>query len=160
MSSPKAASVTKLYQNGSIWPRCTRTPFVFVSSTIEPVKGFSHHVQLRLAVPLEHAGIALPKHQGDEVVGYTARAEPCGERVTQLVQGEIGNPGTTQRCAPDLLWTAQVRLGPTLGGAGKQVVGAGCRLRHGHVSNSVLRFGIGDVDKLVFQVHLRLEHRQ
>jgi hypothetical protein len=83
MSIPEAASVTKVYQNGSIWPRCTRTPFVFVSSSIEPVKGFSHHVQLRLAVPLEHAGIALPKHQVDEGVGYTTRAEPCGERVTQ-----------------------------------------------------------------------------
>jgi hypothetical protein len=35
---------------------------MFVGSTIQPVEGFSHHVQLRLAIPLEYGGIALPKH--------------------------------------------------------------------------------------------------
>ena len=71
----------KLYQNGSIWPRCTKTPFVFVSSTIQPVERFSHHIQLRLAVPLEHSSIALAKHLRDKVVGHATCAEPGGERV-------------------------------------------------------------------------------
>ena len=70
-------------KNGSICPRCAKTPFMFVGSTIQPVESFSHHVQLRLAVPFEYVGVALPEHQGHKAVGYTSRTEPCRERVTQ-----------------------------------------------------------------------------
>jgi hypothetical protein len=56
---------------------------------IQPVEGFSHHVQLRLAVPLEDTGIALPKHQRDEVVCHSSGAEPRRERVTKLIKGEV-----------------------------------------------------------------------
>jgi hypothetical protein len=58
---------------------------VFVRLTIQPVERFSHHVQLRMAVPLEDSSITLAKHQCDEVVSYTTCAEPRRERVTKLI---------------------------------------------------------------------------
>src|SRR6516165_2246706 len=99
----KALSVTQLYQNPSIWPRCTRTPFVFVSPTIQSVEGLAHHVELGLAVPFENACVPLPEHQRDKVICHSARTEARGKRVTQLIEGEIRDAGTPQRGAPNLL---------------------------------------------------------
>jgi hypothetical protein len=82
MSIPSAVSATKLYQNGLVWPRCTKTPFVFIGPTIQSVESFSHHVELRLAIPLEDTGIALTKHQGYEVVCNSSGTEARCEGVT------------------------------------------------------------------------------
>jgi hypothetical protein len=44
-----------------------------------------------LAVPLEDLGVALPEHEGNEVVGDTAGTESAGEGVPQMVQREMNN---------------------------------------------------------------------
>ena len=58
---------------------------MLVCLAVEPSQGLSHHVEFRLAIPLEDAGIALAEHQCDEVVCHASGTEARSERVTQLV---------------------------------------------------------------------------
>lgn len=65
---------------------------MFVSSTVQSVEGFAHHVEFCLAVSFEDAGVPLAEHQRDEMVCYASGTESRSERVTQLVEREIRDP--------------------------------------------------------------------
>ena len=65
-------------------------------SAVELGQRLPHHLELRLAVALKHRRIALPQELRDEVVGDTSGAEPRGERVPQLVQRKVLDPGLPQ----------------------------------------------------------------
>jgi hypothetical protein len=56
---------------------------------VELGQGLAHHGELGLAVTFENLGIALPKHERDEVVCNPAGAQARGKRVSELGQGEI-----------------------------------------------------------------------
>ena len=89
LSFPSSPQMPETYQKCTKIPsvRChrTRIPRALICGAIELGESFPHHVELGLAVPLKDAGIALPEHQRDEVVGYTTGAEPRRERVAKLI---------------------------------------------------------------------------
>ena len=62
---------------------------MFVGAAVQLCKGFSHHVQLGLAVAFEDLCIALPQHESDEMVRNSACAEPAGEGVPEVVEREV-----------------------------------------------------------------------
>jgi hypothetical protein len=57
---------------------------VLVGSTVEAVKRFAHHVQLRLAVPLEYTRVSLTQHLCHEMISHSTSAERGRERVPQF----------------------------------------------------------------------------
>ena len=58
---------------------------MLVRLSVELRQRFPHHVELRLAVALEHRGVALPQHLRYEVIRHAPGAEPGCKRVAQLV---------------------------------------------------------------------------
>ena len=57
---------------------------MFVSLAVELGQCLSHHVQLRLAVPLEYRRVSLPKHLGDKMVRDSPGAESGSKGMAQL----------------------------------------------------------------------------
>lgn len=45
-----------------------------------------------MAVAFENLCIALPQHERDEMVRSPSGAKMCGESMTKMVEGKIGNP--------------------------------------------------------------------
>ncbi len=58
---------------------------VLVRLPVQLRQRFPHHVQLRLAVALEHRSVALAQHLRHEMIRHPPGAEPGRERVAQLV---------------------------------------------------------------------------
>lgn len=50
---------------------------------------FPHHVQLRLAVALEHLRVALPQHLRHEMIRHSPRAQPGCKRVALIPSSEL-----------------------------------------------------------------------
>ena len=63
---------------------------MFVGLSVEFRQCLPHHHQLPLTVTLENLGVALAEHLGDKVVRNPARAQPCSERVPQVIQRKVG----------------------------------------------------------------------
>ena len=68
---------------------------MLVRLPVELGQRFPHHVELRLAVTLEHLRIALPQHLRHEMTRHAPGAEPRRKRVARYcqVQWERGRLG-------------------------------------------------------------------
>ena len=83
---------------------------MLVSPSVQLTESLAHHIELRMAVALEHSRVALAQHLRHEVIRYSARAESCRKRVTQLIDGEVLDSAAFQRRRPSFLEAADVWL--------------------------------------------------
>src|SRR5439155_10197757 len=81
-----SSSVPKLFQNVLVQLRCSKNLLVFIGIAVELRERLPHHLQLRLAVEFQQGRIALTEHLGDDTVSDATRAQPRGERMTQLIE--------------------------------------------------------------------------
>jgi hypothetical protein len=95
----RAKNVNKI---GSLRPLRAKIRLPLVRRPIQLRQGFAHHAELRLAVELEHLGVALAQHLRDHVIGHAAGAEPGREGMPEFVHREMRHANPLQRGGPGL----------------------------------------------------------
>src|SRR2546422_11488248 len=71
-----AKTVSKLYQNPSVWPDCIKALRLFIGAAIELQMRLPFHLSFHLRVLLENFRIALPQQLRYPLVGHATSGKP------------------------------------------------------------------------------------
>lgn len=88
---------------------------------VEFFEGFAHHTELGMAIPLEDRSVRLPQHFGHDVIGHASRAEPCRERVAQLIERKVFDACALEGRRPTAFQGSEVRESCAAPGAREQI---------------------------------------
>src|SRR5579863_10004864 len=140
----------------------------FVGSTVYLFQSFALHLQLHLGILLEDLRIALAKHLGYPLIGYSSGAQPCGVRGAEVINPKVGNLCSSKSLPPN---SFERRLMPARNPIARKQKRPFTRNRHltfegfngergeGNLSDTVRCLRIRYPDDRILQIHLVLPHR-